>query len=88
MYQSELKGVVFCATSVLGISWKHLKHPNLLVLRIVGCAYVYFYVPIILHHLGIPFSNEDVLARLKILILKAHITVFEMIMALMGMKYG
>ena len=43
---------MFCVTSVLGISWQHLNHPDLLV-RSVYRFHVYFHVQLILHKLGI-----------------------------------
>ena len=29
--QIQLNVAMFCATSVIGISWQHLNHPNLLI---------------------------------------------------------
>ena len=55
---------MFCATSVLGISWEHLNHPNLLV-RSAYQFHVYFNVRIILQHLGILFSYEDGFSKIK-----------------------
>ena len=49
---------MFCATSALGIYWKHLNHPNLLV-RSVGRFHVDFHVRIILHHLGISLPRKN-----------------------------
>ena len=50
--------------------------------------HVYFYVRILLHRLIFPYRMKMVLVRLKILILKAHTTVFVMIMVLLQIKYG
>ena len=65
MYQTQLNRVVFCATSVLAISWKHLNYPNLPLLRSVCCVYVYFNVRIIPHHLGIPLPHEDGFSKVE-----------------------
>ena len=48
---------MFCATSALGISWKHLNHTGLL-LRSVYRFHVYFDLRIILHYLGISSLHE------------------------------
>ena len=87
MYQCQLNFALFCVTSVLGISWQHLNHPNLLV-RTVCRLHVYFHVPLILHELGIFYHMKMVSARLKMLTLRVHIAVSVMIVALMQMKHG
>ena len=79
--------VLFCATSAIGISWQHLNHPNLLV-RSVYRFHVYFQVQLILHDLDIPLHMKMVSAKLKMTILKVHITVSVMTMALMWIKHG
>ena len=48
MYQCQLNFSLFCVTSALGISWKHLNHPNLLV-GVVCRFHVYFHVRLIVH---------------------------------------
>ena len=85
MYLCQLNFALFCATSTIGISWQHLNHPNLLV-RSVYRFYVYFHVRLMLHDLGILFPHEDGFTKLKMLILKVHITVPVTTMALMQMK--
>ena len=57
--------VMFCVKSALGISWQHPNHFNLLTLCIYQ-FYVYFYVQIVLHHVGIPLLHENALVRLRI----------------------
>ena len=64
MYRCQLNFAMFCATSVLDISWQHLKHPNLLV-RSVYRFLVHFHVQIILHHLGISLPHEDSFSKVK-----------------------
>ena len=78
---------MFCVTSVLGISWQHLNHPNLLV-RSVHRFCVYFHVRLILDELGILYHMKMVLAKLKIVTFKALITVSVITTALMQMKHG
>ena len=85
MYQCQLNFSLFCATSALGIFWQHLNHANLLV----GAVYrfhVYFHVNcmtwVFCCHM------KMVSAKLKMLILKVHITVSVMTMALMWIKHG
>ena len=56
MYQCQLNFALFAVTSALVISWQHLNHPNLLV-RMVYRLYVYFYIRLILHELGISFTT-------------------------------
>ena len=87
MYRCQLNFAMFCVTSALGISWQHLNHRNLLV-RSVHRFHVYFHVRLILHDLGIFYHMKMVSARLKMLTLKAYITVSVMTMALMRMKHG
>ena len=48
MYQCQLTFSLFRVTSALGISWKHLNHPNLLV-GAVRRFHVYFHVRLIVH---------------------------------------
>ena len=55
---------MFCTTSVLGISWQHLNHPNLLV-RNFCRFHVYFHVRLILHDLGISLPHEDGFSKVK-----------------------
>ena len=64
MYQCQLNFALFCAISVLGISWQHLNHPNLLV-RTVYRLHVYLHVQIILHALGIPLPHGDGFSKVK-----------------------
>ena len=64
MYQCQLDFAMFCTTSALGISLQHLNHPNLLV-RSVYRFYVYFYVRLILHDLGISLPHEDGFSKVK-----------------------
>ena len=54
------------AMSALGISWKHLNNPNLLV-RCVYRFHVYFHVYflLILHDLGISLPHEDGFSKVK-----------------------
>ena len=78
---------MFCVTSALGISWKHLNHPNLLV-RSAYRFHVYFHVRLILHELGISLLHEDGFSKVKMLTLRVHITVSLMTMALMQTKHG
>ena len=88
MYRCQLNFALFCATSVLGISWQHLNHPNLPV-RAVYRFHVYFHVRLILPDLGIPLSHEDDSSKVKnAYIKKVHITVSVMTMALMRIIYG
>ena len=87
MYRCQLNFALFCVTSALGISWQHLNHLNLLV-RSVYRFHVYFHVRLIFHDLGIFYHMKMVSARLKILTLRAQITVSVMTMALIRMKNG
>ena len=64
MYQCQLNFALFCVTSVLGISWQHLNHPNLLV-RTVCRLHVYFHVPLILHELGIFLPHDDGFSKVE-----------------------
>ena len=68
MYPCQLHFVMFCSTSALNISWKHLNHPNLLV-RNVYKFHVYFHVRLVLYDLGIPLPHEDGFSKAK----NAHI---------------
>ena len=43
MYRYQLHFAMFCATSILGISWQHLNHRNLLVSSVYR-FHVYFHV--------------------------------------------
>ena len=64
MYQCEVNFAMLYAMSALGISWKHLNNPNLLV----PCVYrihVYFHVVLILHDLGISLPHEDGFSKVK-----------------------
>ena len=79
--------VKFGSTSALGISWQHLNHPNLVV-RAVYRFHVYFHLRLILHDLGISLPNEDGFSKVKNGILRVHVTVPVMTMALMQMKHG
>ena len=87
MYRCQLNFALFCVTSALGISWQHLNHLNLLV-RSVYRFHVYFHVRLIFHDLGIFYHMKMVSARLKILTLRAQITVSVMTMTLIRMKNG
>ena len=64
MYWWQLNFAMFYVTSALGISWKHLNHPNLLV-RSVYRFHVYFHVRLILHELGISLPHEDGFSTVK-----------------------
>ena len=64
MYQCQLNFALFCATSVLGISWQHLNHPNLLV-RTVYRFHIYLHIQLILHDIVIPLPHEDVFSKVK-----------------------
>ena len=64
MYRCQLNFALFCTTKALGISWKHLNHPNFL-LRGVYRFHVYFHVRLILHDLGIPLPNEGGFRKVK-----------------------
>ena len=64
MYRCQLNFALFRSTSVLGISWQHLNHSNLLV-RSIYRFHVYFHVRSILHDLGIPLPHEDGFSRVK-----------------------
>ena len=58
MYQCQVNFAIFYATSALGISWQHLNHLNLLFS-------VYFYLGVILNHLGIYLQYEDTFVKVK-----------------------
>ena len=64
MYRCQLNFALFCATSALGISWKHLNHSNLIV-RAVYRFHLYFHVRSILHNLGTPLPHEDGFSKVK-----------------------
>ena len=64
MYRCQLNFAMFCVPSALGISWKHLNHPNLLV-RSAYRFHVYFHVRLILHELGISLPHEDGFSKIK-----------------------
>ena len=64
MYQCQLYFPIFCATSALGISWQHLKHPNLLV-RSIYQFHLYFHVRIILYRLGVSLPHETSFSKIK-----------------------
>ena len=64
MYRCQLDFSIFCATSLLGISWQHLNYPNLLV-HSVYRFHVYFHERLILHDLGAPLPYEDVFSKAK-----------------------
>ena len=64
MYRCHLNIALFCATSVLSISWQHLNHPNLLV-RAVYRFHLFFHVRSILHNLGIPLPYEDGFSKVE-----------------------
>lgn len=81
MYRYQLNFAVFCVTSA-----RDNIFPNLLV-RIVYRFHVYFYVRLMLHHLGIFYRAKLVLPKLKTLTLIVSMTVF-VIMVLMQMKHG
>ena len=55
---------MFCARSALGISWKYLNHPNLVV-RAVYRFHVYFHVRLILHELCISLPHENGFSKVK-----------------------
>ena len=64
MYRCQLNFAMFAATSILGISWQHLNHLNLLV-RAVYKFHVYFHIRLILHELGIFLPDEDGFSKVK-----------------------
>ena len=64
MYQCHLNFAMFCVTSALGISWQHLKYPNLLVCAIYR-FHVYWHVRLILHELPIPLPHKDNFSKVK-----------------------
>ena len=64
MCRCQLSFARFCITSVLGISWQHLNHPNLLV-RSAYRLHVYFHVRLILYHLGFSLPHEDGFSNVK-----------------------
>lgn len=64
LYQCLLNSAMFCTTSFFGLMWQHLNHSNLLI-RSVYQLHVYFYIHMILHHLGILWYMKRILARLK-----------------------
>ena len=63
-YEYQLSFAMFCATSALGISWQHLNHPNLILLSVYR-FHAYFYIWLILHHLGISLPYEDSFSKVK-----------------------
>ena len=63
-HRYQLIFLMFCATNVLGIFWRHLNHPNWL-LRSVYRFYLYLDEPIILHNLGISLPHENGLSKVK-----------------------
>ena len=64
MYRCQLNFAIFAATSVLGVSWQHPNHPNLLI-RSVYQFHVYFHIRLILHELGISLPHEDGFSKVK-----------------------
>ena len=64
IYRWQLNFALLAVTSVLGISWQHLSHTNLLV-RSVHRFHVYFHIRIILHELGILLPHEDGFSKVK-----------------------
>lgn len=86
LYQCLLNSAMFCTTSFFGLMWQHLNHSNLLI-RSVYQLHVYFYIHMILHHLGILWYMKRILARLKKITLKVRITLFVTIIVLMWIKY-
>ena len=64
MYRCQLNFAMFCVTSALGVSWKHLNQPNLLV-RSVYRFHVYFHIRLILHELGVYLPYEDGFSKVK-----------------------
>ena len=64
MYRCQLSFAMFAVTSALGISSKHLNHPNLLA-RAVYRFHVYFHIPSVLHQLGISLPHEDGFSKVK-----------------------
>ena len=87
MYQYQLKGAIFCAISALGVSWRHLNHPSLL-LGTIYRFHLYLHVRILLHHLAVLLPHEDGFSKVKNFILKVQITLAVMIIVLMLTKYG
>ena len=64
MYRCRLNFSLFAVTNVLGISWKHLNHPNLLVSAVYR-FHVYFHVRLILHELRISLPHKDGFSKVK-----------------------
>ena len=64
MYEYQLTFTMFCGTSALGISWEPLNHPDLILLSVYR-FHAYFYVRLILHHLGISLPYEDSFSKVK-----------------------
>ena len=64
MYRRKLNFTLFCVTNAPGISWQHLKYPNLLV-RTVYRFHVYFHVRLILNEIGISLPHEDGFSKVK-----------------------
>ena len=87
MYRCQLNLAMFCTTSALGVSWKHLNHPKSLV-RALYRFHVFFHLQLILHHLGISLPHEDGFSKSKNSYIKVRIAVFVMTMALIEMKHG
>ena len=55
---------MFGVTSVFGISWQNLNHPNLLV-RSAYIFVMHFHIRLILHELGISLPHEDGFSKVK-----------------------
>ena len=64
MYPYQLNFAMFCFTSVPGISWQHLNHPDLLV-RSAYRFHMYFHIQLILHELGFPLKHKDGFSKAK-----------------------
>ena len=79
---------MFSATSVLGISWQHLNHPNLPVCAIYR-FHVFFRVRLILNELHISLLHEDGFSTVKNDYERGvHITVSVTSVVLIQMKRG
>ena len=86
MYRCQLNFAMFSATSVLGISWQHLNHPNLLA---VYRFHVFFHVRLILNELHIFLPHEDSFSKVKNDYERGvHITVSVTSVVLIQMKRG
>ena len=64
MYWCQLNFALFRATSLLGVSLQHLRHPNLLLCSVYR-FHLYLHVRIILHCLGISLPHQDGFSMVK-----------------------